>query len=171
MRTRSPLLPFLPLRPLLPLLALLLAAVAAAADSPPAGPAAVQGPHALTLAPEVAPGVGPWAILDTASQRVSIRASGFAPGRKVGIGVGPVDSEYRIVAWARSDAGGRLEAELPVATAELAGTAWVVVLEDARGRVLRVSPPLLGGESGPLAEARLPRTPEAGGKGDPGVRP
>lgn len=65
---------------------------------------------------------------------VHVLASGLAPGQRVGIGAGPLRSEYDVLAHATADAEGRIAATVDVPHGAGTGRDWVFVIASA-GRV------------------------------------
>lgn len=84
---------------------------------PTATPAATEVDPVVVVAPTSGP----------PGTEITVQAGGFQPGTAVELGIGPVDSEYDVVATAQADETGSVETTVDLPDGAVDGQRWVVV--------------------------------------------
>jgi hypothetical protein len=77
------------------------------------------------------------------STDVAVSASGLPANTALEIGVGPVDSEYDVIATSQSDAEGQFSTEVTIPDDAETGQEWVVVISTADHTTQAISEPFL----------------------------
>lgn len=94
----------------------------AACGGPEPEPEPEPGP-----APDAEPGIRVSPPDGPAGSEVTVHGEGFQPGARIGIGFGPPDSEYEVLAHATADADGAVDAAATVPDWAESGRAYVFV--------------------------------------------